>query len=116
MSSAYHEKCIAKSVKAIHEASARAQSEKSYPQNAYRDCNVVAQERIWSEYVQKEMKTAKTWYGDQVRVHILFLFFVLQFVLSRRVTNCTGRKPKKKNGRGLNDGTFSWPVYGVIYT
>lgn len=61
VSSAYHEKCIAKSVKAIQEASTRAQSEKSYPQNAYRDCNVVAQEKIWSEYVQKEMKTAKSW-------------------------------------------------------
>ena len=58
--SSYHEKCIAASVKAIKDVSDKT-SDKTYSHGAYRDCNVVAQERIWSEYVQKEFKQAKTW-------------------------------------------------------
>jgi hypothetical protein len=59
--SSYHEKCIATSVKAIKDVSDKT-SDKTYSHGAYRDCNVVAQERIWSEYVQKELKQAKIWY------------------------------------------------------
>ena len=59
--SSYHEKCIAASVKAIKDVSDKT-SDKTYSHGAYRDCNVVAQERIWSEYVQRELKQAKTWY------------------------------------------------------
>lgn len=58
--SSYHEKCIAASVKAIKDVSDKT-SDKTYSHGAYRDCNVVAQERIWSEYVQRELKQAKTW-------------------------------------------------------
>lgn len=61
--SSYHEKCIAASVKAIKDVSDKT-SDKTYSHGAYRDCNVVAQERIWSEYVQREFKQAKTWYID----------------------------------------------------
>ena len=60
VSSGYHEKCIAASVRVIQEASARA-SDKVYSGSAYRDCNVVAQEKIWTENVQKELKLAKNW-------------------------------------------------------
>ena len=59
-SSAYHEKCIAASVKAIKEATARTTG-KSHTQGDYRGCNVVAQERIWTEQVQKQSKAARKW-------------------------------------------------------
>ena len=59
-SSSYHEKCISASVKLIKEASER-HSDKTYPQSAYRDCNVVAQEKIWSEHIGNELKLAKAW-------------------------------------------------------
>ena len=60
VNSCYHEKCIAASVKAIKDVSDKT-SDKTYSHGAYRDCNVVAQERIWTEYVQTELKQAKTW-------------------------------------------------------
>lgn len=60
VTSGYHEKCIATSVKAIKDVSDKT-SDKTYSSGAYRDCNVVAQERIWAEYVQRELKQAKTW-------------------------------------------------------
>ena len=59
-SSSYHEKCIAPSVRAIQEAALRA-GDKSFPQAAHKDCNAVAQERIWTEHVQKEVKTNRLW-------------------------------------------------------
>lgn len=60
VTSSYHEKCISASVKAIKEASDR-HSDKVFPQSAYRDCNKVAQEKIWTEHVGKEMRLAKGW-------------------------------------------------------
>lgn len=61
VSSSYHEKCIAPSVKAIQGASASAGSNKTFTQGAYKNCNAVAQEKIWSEHVQKEHKITKSW-------------------------------------------------------
>ena len=66
VNSSYHEKCISASVKAIKDVSDKT-SDKTYSHGAYRDCNVVAQERIWSEYVQKELKQARTWYSHRIQ-------------------------------------------------
>ena len=63
VSSSYHEKCIAASVKAIQEASARSSAggDKTHPSSAYKDCNTVVQNKIWVESVQKEQVAAKSW-------------------------------------------------------
>ena len=37
-------------------------SGQTYPQKAYRNCNQVAQEKIWSENVYKENVALKRWY------------------------------------------------------
>ena len=58
-SSEFHEKCIAASVKAL-QANVTTAGE-NFPQGAYRNCNLVAKERIWKENVRKEHQTAKTW-------------------------------------------------------
>ena len=93
-SSCYHEKCISASVKAIKDVSDKT-SDKTYSHGAYRDCNVVAQERIWTEYVQRELKQAKTWW-------VVWLLKLWQLIIQRylsKITNCvhvmflsTGRK------------------------
>ena len=85
--SSYHEKCIAASVKAIKDVSDKT-SDKTYSHGAYRDCNVVAQERIWSEYVQREFKQAKTWYID-------CFFFITKF---RIVSTVHGFNVGRKTG------------------
>lgn len=61
VSSSYHEKCIAPSVKAIKEAAERSGSGQTFSYGAYQKCNVVAQEKIWSEHCQKEHKILKNW-------------------------------------------------------
>ena len=82
VTSSYHEKCIAASVKAIKDVSDKT-SEKTYSHGAYRDCNVVAQERIWSEYVQKELKQAKTWYHH--RLVLKFPYNYCDFNVGKRI-------------------------------
>lgn len=62
VSSSYHQKCIASSVKAIEEAAVRTTSgEKTHPSSAYRDCNNVAQNKRWVESVHKELVAARSW-------------------------------------------------------
>ena len=60
-SSAYHQRCIAPSIKALEDAARRQPGEKVHPGSAYRDCNMVAQERVWKEGVQKETAAAREW-------------------------------------------------------
>ena len=76
VTSSYHEKCIAASVKAIKDVSDKT-SDKTYSHGAYRDCNAVAQERIWSEYVQKELKQAKTWYHHRLVLNFPIIIIVV---------------------------------------
>ena len=63
VSSSYHQKCIAASVKAIEEAALRnsGTSDKTHPSTAYRDCNTVAQNKRWTESVHKELVAARSW-------------------------------------------------------
>ena len=62
VTSEYHHKCIAESVKKIREATERAAGkDKTYSQGEYRNCNVVAQESIWKEHVHNEIKSTKDW-------------------------------------------------------
>ena len=65
VSSEYHQKCIAQSMKTIREAAARTiNTDKNYSQGEYRKCNAVAQEKLWKEYVHNEIRTAKEWYAE----------------------------------------------------
>ena len=60
-SSSYHEKCIASSVKALQASLNAASSDQTYSLMAYRNCNQVAQEKIWTENVHKESSAARRW-------------------------------------------------------
>ena len=61
VTSEYHQKCVSKAVKAIQETIQRTATEKTFPQVEYRNCNAVAQERIWKEFVRNEAKDSKEW-------------------------------------------------------
>ncbi len=61
VSSEYHQKCVSKAVKAIQETIQRTPTDKTYPNVAYRNCNAVAQERVWKEFVRNEIKDSKEW-------------------------------------------------------
>ena len=62
VSSEYHQKCIAQPMKVIREAAARnTNTDKTYSHGEYRSCNAVAQEKLWKEYVQNEIRTTKDW-------------------------------------------------------
>lgn len=61
VSSSYHEKCIAPSVKAMKEASEKSGSGRTFTYGDFQKCNAVAQERIWSEHCHKEHNITKSW-------------------------------------------------------
>lgn len=61
VTSEYHQKCIAKSMKIIRDTTERFGAEKTFSQVEYRNCNAVAQERLWKEHVHNEIKATKEW-------------------------------------------------------
>lgn len=62
VTSSYHEKCIAASLKAYQASMNAPSSDKTYTMQDFRNCNQVAQNQIWKENVQKETVAAKRWY------------------------------------------------------
>lgn len=61
VSSEYHTKCIAESVKKIRESERSNRPSKNFSLGEYRKCNVVAQENIWKEHCGNELKAIRDW-------------------------------------------------------
>lgn len=61
VSSEYHQNCISGAVKVIRETIRRSATDKTFSQVEYRNCNAVAQEALWKEYVRNEIRATKDW-------------------------------------------------------
>lgn len=72
VSSSYHQKCIASSMKATKEAVAQISRDKSgaHPAKTYTNCNKVAHDQLWKDVVRKELKISKEWYGVYIRLFV----------------------------------------------
>lgn len=61
VTSAYHEKCVAESIKRMEAVASASASSANYSTGVYRNCNQVAQGDVWKELVRKEKHSKKAW-------------------------------------------------------